>query len=29
MMAKAERFEVGGGVLKIYTSDGQVLVFGR
>ncbi|MGD8458339.1 MAG: META domain-containing protein [Anaerolineales bacterium] len=29
MLAKAERFEVGGGVLKIYTSDGQVLVFGR
>ena len=28
-LAKAERYEVGGGVLRIYTSDGQVLVFGR
>jgi heat shock protein HslJ len=26
-LAKAERFEVGGGDLSIFTSDGQVLVF--
>jgi heat shock protein HslJ len=26
-LAKAERFEVGGGRLSIFTSDGQVLVF--
>jgi heat shock protein HslJ len=26
-LAKAERFEVGGGALSIFTSDGQVLVF--
>jgi putative lipoprotein len=29
MLTKAERFEVGGGELSIYTLDGQVMVFER